>query len=70
VLCQIINWKTCLKFPAEPTISAEAKDLICRLMCDVDARLGTRGVEEIKVIKGSFRLGIYNHGPMIVRYEE
>lgn len=46
---QIINWKTCLKFPEEPKISDEAKDLICHLLCDVETRLGTRGVEEIKV---------------------
>nr|XP_027093295.1 serine/threonine-protein kinase tricorner-like isoform X1 [Coffea arabica] len=45
---KIINWRTCLKFPEEPKISDEAKDLICHLLCDVDARLGTRGVEEIK----------------------
>ncbi|GFQ06628.1 serine/threonine-protein kinase 38-like [Phtheirospermum japonicum] len=45
---KIINWKTCLKFPEEPKISDEAKDLICHLLCDVDKRLGTRGVEEIK----------------------
>ncbi|KAK2995603.1 hypothetical protein RJ640_020239 [Escallonia rubra] len=44
----IINWKTCLKFPEEPKVSDEAKDLICRLLCDVDTRLGTRGVEELK----------------------
>ncbi|GAU39915.1 hypothetical protein TSUD_05070 [Trifolium subterraneum] len=31
---KIVNWKTCLKFPEEPKISAEAKDLICRLLCD------------------------------------
>lgn len=46
---QIINWRTCLKFPEEPKISDEAKDLIRRLLCDVETRLGTRGVEEIKV---------------------
>lgn len=46
---QIINWRTCLKFPEEPKISNEAKDLICHLLCDVETRLGTRGVEEIKV---------------------
>ncbi|KAL6521920.1 hypothetical protein OROMI_031797 [Orobanche minor] len=45
---KIINWKTCLKFPEEPKITGEAKDLICHLLCDVDKRLGTRGVEEIK----------------------
>ncbi|KAA8537752.1 hypothetical protein F0562_027668 [Nyssa sinensis] len=45
---KIINWKTCLKFPEEPKISDEAKDLICHLLCDVETRLGSRGVEEIK----------------------
>ncbi|OVA15819.1 Protein kinase domain [Macleaya cordata] len=45
---KIINWRTCLKFPEEPKISANAKDLICHLLCDVETRLGTRGVEEIK----------------------
>ncbi|GAA0148786.1 non-receptor serine/threonine protein kinase [Lithospermum erythrorhizon] len=46
---KIINWKTCLKFPEEPKVSAEAKDLICRLLCDVESRLGTKGgIEEIK----------------------
>ncbi|XP_040998723.1 serine/threonine-protein kinase tricornered-like [Juglans microcarpa x Juglans regia] len=45
---KIINWKTCLKFPEEPKISEEAKDLICHLLCDVETRLGTQGVEEVK----------------------
>ncbi|KAA8528534.1 hypothetical protein F0562_035889 [Nyssa sinensis] len=45
---KIINWKTCLKFPEEPKISDEAKDLICHFLCNVETRLGTRGVEEIK----------------------
>ncbi|CAM8972151.1 unnamed protein product [Rhodiola kirilowii] len=45
---KIINWKTCLKFPDEPKISPEARDLICRLLCNVEVRLGTGGVEEIK----------------------
>lgn len=48
-LCQITKWQKCLKFPEEPKISNEAKDLICHLLCDVDTRLGTKGVEEIKV---------------------
>lgn len=52
LLYQIINWKTCLKFPEEPKISDEARDLICHLLCDVEKRLGTRGVDEIKVSKG------------------
>ncbi|XP_047955277.1 serine/threonine-protein kinase tricornered-like [Salvia hispanica] len=46
---KIINWRTCLKFPEEPKILDEARDLICRLLCDVEKRLGTRGgVDEIK----------------------
>lgn len=49
LLPQVINWRVCLKFPEEPKISDEARDLICRLLCDVDSRLGTRGAEEIKV---------------------
>lgn len=47
---QIINWRTCLKFPDEPKVPPIAKDLICRLLCNVEIRLGTGGVEEIKVI--------------------
>ncbi|XP_060199438.1 uncharacterized protein LOC132627857 isoform X2 [Lycium barbarum] len=46
---KIISWRTCLKFPDEPKVSDEAKDLICRLLCDVESRLGTGGVDEIKV---------------------
>ncbi|KAM7280524.1 hypothetical protein ACFE04_007658 [Oxalis oulophora] len=45
---KIINYKTCLKFPDEPKISDEAKNLICNLLCDVESRLGTRGVDELK----------------------
>ncbi|GAB4852152.1 hypothetical protein Ancab_016342 [Ancistrocladus abbreviatus] len=45
---KILNWRTCLKFPEEPKISDEARDLICHLICDVETRLGARGVEEIK----------------------
>ncbi|XP_065880988.1 uncharacterized protein [Euphorbia lathyris] len=45
---KIINWRTCLKFPDEPKISDDAKDLICHLLCDVETRLGTRGVDELK----------------------
>uniref|UniRef100_A0A2P2L221 non-specific serine/threonine protein kinase n=1 Tax=Rhizophora mucronata TaxID=61149 RepID=A0A2P2L221_RHIMU len=45
---KIINWKACLKFPEEPKISDEAKDLISHLLCDVETRLGTRGIQELK----------------------
>ena len=46
---QIVHWKQQLKFPAEARLSPEAKDLICRLLCDVEHRLGTLGADQIKV---------------------
>ncbi|KAJ7979851.1 Non-specific serine/threonine protein kinase [Quillaja saponaria] len=45
---KIVNWRTHLKFPEEAKISAEAKDLISKLLCNVDQRLGTKGADEIK----------------------
>ncbi|GKV10232.1 hypothetical protein SLEP1_g21630 [Rubroshorea leprosula] len=45
---KIVNWRTCLKLPEDPKISNEARDLIWHLLCDVETRLGTRGVEELK----------------------
>lgn len=45
---KIIYWRKYLKFPEEARLSPEAKDLMCRLLCDVDHRLGTRGVDEVK----------------------
>lgn len=45
---KIVNWKLYLKFPPEAQLSAAAQDLIKRLLCDVDNRLGTQGgVREI-----------------------
>jgi serine/threonine kinase 38 len=46
---KIVNWRTHLKFPEEAKLSKEAKDFISKLLCDVEHRLGTRGVAEIKV---------------------
>ncbi|KAF2553140.1 hypothetical protein F2Q68_00034845, partial [Brassica cretica] len=44
----IVNWRNYLKFPEEVRLSPEAKDLICRLLCNVEQRLGTKGADEIK----------------------
>ncbi|GKB25109.1 serine/threonine-protein kinase tricorner [Tanacetum coccineum] len=33
----------------EPKFTKEVRDLICHLLCDVESRLGTGGVDEIKV---------------------
>ncbi|CAN6442030.1 unnamed protein product [Victoria cruziana] len=45
---KIVNWRHYLKFPEEARISIEAKDLICRLLCDVENRLGSGGAHQIK----------------------
>uniref|UniRef100_A0A5B7A2A9 non-specific serine/threonine protein kinase n=2 Tax=Davidia involucrata TaxID=16924 RepID=A0A5B7A2A9_DAVIN len=46
---KIVNWRTHLKFPEEAKLSAEAKDLISKLLCNVNQRLGSKGADEIKV---------------------
>ncbi|KAJ6817495.1 serine/threonine-protein kinase 38-like [Iris pallida] len=45
---KIVNWRNHLKFPEEAKLSPEAKDLISRLLCNVERRLGTKGADEIK----------------------
>ncbi|KAL6548299.1 hypothetical protein OROGR_008720 [Orobanche gracilis] len=45
---KIVNWRSHLKFPEEAKLSPEAKDLICKLLCTVDKRIGTGGADEIK----------------------
>jgi serine/threonine kinase 38 len=45
---KIVNWRTHLKFPEEAKLSPEAKDLIGKLLCNVEKRLGTKGADEIK----------------------
>lgn len=47
--CQIVHWRNHLTFPEEAKLTLEAKDLICRLLCDVELRLGTGGARQIKV---------------------
>ncbi|XP_050219383.1 uncharacterized protein LOC126669859 [Mercurialis annua] len=45
---KIVHWRNHLKFPEEARLTPEAKDLICRLLCDVEKRLGTLGADQIK----------------------
>ncbi|KAF7817363.1 serine/threonine-protein kinase tricorner [Senna tora] len=45
---KIVHWRNHLKFPEDAQLTLEAKDLICRLLCDVEHRLGTHGAKEIK----------------------
>lgn len=47
---KIVNWRTYLRFPpeADAALSPAARDFIVRLLCDVEDRLGTRDIGEIK----------------------
>lgn len=56
MLQQIVNWRTHLKFPEEARLTTDAKDLISKLLCNVDQRLGTKGAEEIKVVMCQLRI--------------
>ena len=46
---KIVNWRMFLAFPDDAKLPPAARDLIERLLCDVDDRLGTHGADEIKV---------------------
>ncbi|XP_074316096.1 uncharacterized protein LOC141652491 isoform X2 [Silene latifolia] len=46
---KIVNWRTHLKYPEEARLTPEATDLISKLLCNVDQRLGSNGADEIKV---------------------
>ncbi|KAL0282687.1 UNVERIFIED_CONTAM: Serine/threonine-protein kinase CBK1, partial [Sesamum radiatum] len=46
---KIVNCRTYLKFSEEAKLSLEAKDLICKLLCSVEQRLGMRSANEIKM---------------------
>lgn len=49
VTCQkILQWRKTFQIPPDAKLSPEATDILKRLMCDVNDRLGTNGVAEIK----------------------
>jgi len=43
-----MHWKKTLNIPEESNLSPEARDILKRLLCDADNRLGANGVQEIK----------------------
>ena len=43
-----MHWRHYLKFSDDAKLTPEAKDLICRLLCDVEHQSGTRGADQIK----------------------
>jgi hypothetical protein len=53
---KIINWRQHLRFPDDARLSPDAVDLMRRLLCDVDSRLGTQ-VETPLVFTTSVRAG-------------
>jgi hypothetical protein len=47
---KIVNWRQYLRFPEEVAVPPMARDLIIRLLCDVEQRLGSHGgAAELKV---------------------
>lgn len=47
-LRQVINWESTLQVPAQVKLSPEAVDIIVRLCCSAEDRLGANGAGEIK----------------------
>lgn len=45
---QVINWEKTLQVPAQVKLSPEAVDIIGRLCCSAEDRLGANGAREIK----------------------
>lgn len=46
---KIMNHKNCFDFPTDVEVSEEAKDLMKRLICSAEVRLGQNGIEDFKV---------------------
>ena len=47
-MLQVINWEHNLRIPNELNLSPQATDLIQRLCCDQENRIGAKGAQEIK----------------------
>jgi len=48
ITCQkIMHWKKTFSIPAEAKLSPESTDILRRLICDADNRLGRKGPSEI-----------------------
>lgn len=49
ITCQkILAWRKTLTIPEEAKLSAPATDILKRLLCDAENRLGANGINEIK----------------------
>ncbi|KFO22211.1 Serine/threonine-protein kinase LATS2 [Fukomys damarensis] len=45
---KVINWESTLHIPAQVKLSPEARDLITKLCCSADCRLGRDGADDLK----------------------
>ncbi|XP_037655808.1 serine/threonine-protein kinase LATS2 [Choloepus didactylus] len=45
---KVINWENTLHIPAQAKLSSEARDLITKLCCAADDRLGRNGADDLK----------------------
>lgn len=45
---EVINWENTLHIPAQVQLSPEAQDLITKLCCGADRRLGRDGADDLK----------------------
>lgn len=43
--------QNCFDFPLDVEVSEEAKDLMRRLICSAEVRLGQNGIQDFKVMK-------------------
>ena len=43
-----MHWRKTFKVPSEANLSVAATDILKRMICDTDTRLGRNGVDEIK----------------------
>lgn len=48
---KIMNHKNCFDFPTDIEVSDEAKDLIKKLICNQEFRLGQNGIQDFMVSK-------------------
>lgn len=46
---KIMNHKNCFDFPTDVEVTDAAKDLVRRLICSQDFRLGQNGIQDFKV---------------------
>jgi len=55
-----LNWRQSLRFPPKPRVSREAQDLILSLLCEKDARIGSRSTGRPNSVIQRQRSGFLN----------